>query len=127
MMKALAVNRSAIAAVILFAMLSLVMPEHGKSDESVASTDSFAIMQKHPDLKTGKLDAVHGSYAAIMKNGDTVMASFSTCGLGRNRRLKRDEFKLPLTDKDGTVHKFTYTSDYIAKIYILSYQVLPRS
>lgn len=47
---------------------------------------------------------------------------FAESRLHRNRRLKKEQFKLSLTDDDGTIYKFTYSSNVRSALFILNYQ-----
>ena len=53
--------------------------------------------------------------------------SFTESRLSRNRRLKNEQFNLPLTDDDGTVYNFIYNSDAQSGLYILNYQFIGLS
>jgi len=57
-------------------------------------------------------------------NASNSIISFAESRLKQHPRLKRDNFKVPLTDKDGTVYKFTYISDANSRLYLLNYQCL---
>ena len=52
---------------------------------------------------------------------------FAKSRLHRNRRLKKEQFKLSLTDDDGTVYKFTYSSNMRSALFILNYQYVGTS
>ena len=52
---------------------------------------------------------------------------FAESRLHRNRRLKKEKFKLSLTDDDGTVYKFTYNSNIRSALFILNYQYVGPS
>ena len=47
---------------------------------------------------------------------------FVETSLPQNRALKNDNFRLPLTDIDGTEYRFTYDSDLEYGIYIMNYR-----
>lgn len=66
----------------LFLLLLTILsgPSHG--EECLASTDARPIMSNHPELQSEKLIADMGKYSAVLKNGDIVLATFSTCDLG---------------------------------------------
>ncbi len=53
--------------------------------------------------------------------------AFAESSLNDHPRLKRSRFKVPLTDDDGTVYKFTYSSDIESNLYILNYQYIGAS
>ena len=54
---------------------------------------------------------------------------FVETSLPKNRALKNENFRLPLTDIDGTEYRFIYASDLEYGLYILDYQFveLPKS
>lgn len=55
-------------------------------------------------------------------NASLRIINFSKSRLPTNRRLKKDNFILPLTDEDGTIYQFIYTSDIEAKFYSIYYE-----
>lgn len=65
----------------VFPLLSLAStPSY--SEDCPVTTDARAIMSTIPNLQSEKLITSTGKYSAVLKNGDIVMATFSTCGLG---------------------------------------------
>lgn len=50
--------------------------------------------------------------------------NFAESRLPNNRRLTKDSFTLPLTDKDGNVHQFNYSSDIQQRFYSINYKQL---
>lgn len=49
------------------------------------------------------------------------IVEFTRVGLVKNRRLKKPEFTLPVTDAAGTTHKFIYSSHEQRGFYSINY------
>lgn len=64
--------------ILLIAVISLPL----YAAECPVSTDTRLLMKSHPNLTKEKLVKKDGQYSAQLKNGDIVLAKFSTCSLG---------------------------------------------
>lgn len=60
----------------------------------------------------------------ILKQTHASMSiiNFAESRLRTHPRLERDNFKVPLTDKDGSIYNFTYISDTDTHLYIINYK-----
>ena len=67
--------------IITFIIISLI-PFSVLADNCLVSTDTRLLMNSSPSLQSEKLLKKDGQYSAILKNGDIVLAKFSTCSLG---------------------------------------------
>ncbi len=73
------------------------------AEDCLVSTDARLLMKGYPDLQSEKLIKKDGQYSAILKNGDIVLAKFSTCSLGMSahyfsvKKLNNDELLKRLT------------------------------
>ena len=59
-----------------------------------------------------------------LTNASKSIINFAELRLHRHPSLKKAKFKVPLTDDDGTVYKFTYSSDMQSGLFTLNYQYM---
>lgn len=66
----------------LAALFSFLKPTYSLAEECLVSTSANMLMTGYPALVQEKLNEQTGRYSALLGNGDSVLASFDTCGLG---------------------------------------------
>ncbi len=58
---------------------------------------------------------------------DKTIINFIEARLPKHPYLKKSQFKMPLTNKDGKKYLFTYSSDFQSNLYILNYQYIGKT
>ncbi|MDH5178992.1 MAG: hypothetical protein OEZ39_08325 [Gammaproteobacteria bacterium] len=62
-----------------------------------------------------------------LTNSGASILQFAESRLPSHPRLKKENFTVPLTSKDGMVYEFMHSSDFENKLFILNYKFKGRS
>jgi len=92
------------------------------SEDCHASTDARALMSTLPELQSEKLIARTGKYSAVLKNGDIVMAMFTTCGLGLSAHYLSVK---PLNSNERMAHVKMFLSHILPSQSVVN-KVIPQ-
>lgn len=128
--------------ILLLSSLLLLLPVLSSADnrsnmaiqsEILSSGDILVISKNNGkplasyfSTKRAKKEMLAKRIIHILKltNASKSIINFAELRLHRHPSLKKAKFKVPLTDDDGTVYKFTYSSDMQSGLFTLNYQYM---